>query len=96
MNELLKKKMEIAKRAGELEKSIIGLSELAGRIEEKKGRSDSLTIQIHHYTDKSHTLRSFEIEGHDGTMLHDSVMGYLKSQIDKRTAELNELIKVLQ
>jgi hypothetical protein len=105
MDELIKKKMEIAKRAGELNIEITRLADVALRIKQnsKNGYNKEngvcasalyLKIQGDKLSTNGNELNSYEIDP-GGTGLHDALLVFLNDQIDKRTKELDELIKVL-
>jgi hypothetical protein len=96
MEELLKKKMEIAKRAGELEKEIFNLTHLAECIKKNVDRMETLYVKIQgdRIGNNGVELSSHTIDP-GGTELHNALLLFLKSQIDKRTVELDELIKVM-
>lgn len=94
--ELIKKKMEIANRAGNLEKEINELSATKLQVKKCIETQCPLYVKIEgSYMETSgRSLRTKDIEpnGHD---LHKALIVYLDQQIEKRTKELDELIKVL-
>lgn len=100
--DLFKKKMEIAQRAGVLNAEINQLSKLAASITEAKTKNmsregvkpEAIYVEVQIGSTKKE-LRSYELDK-DGVELHDAILMFLDSQIDKRKKELDELIKVLQ
>lgn len=98
MEQLLNQKMEIAERAGRLNVEIKRLSKVAEDIQLAKvrngGKPDSIFAEIHVINTK-YELRTFDID-RNGSEMHDALLLFLNSQIDKRKAELNELIKIPQ
>lgn len=89
--ELIKQKLEIAKRAGELDRELSELTRAKKIIESKKYSLDPVHVVLGNHD----TLSSHRWEG-DGTSLHDLMLGYIDAQIDSRLAQVNDLIKVLQ
>lgn len=96
--ELIQQKMEIAERAGRLNIEIKRLSEIAEDIQLAKvrngGKPDGIFAETHVINSK-YNLRTCDIDK-NGSELHDALLLFLNSQIDKRKAELNELIKIPQ
>lgn len=98
--DLFSKKMEIAKRAGEVQTELTELSRVKDVVESKRkevyrggGRSSNEPIKILLGDRDVFSTSNWEV---NGTALHDLVIQYLDTQINKRKAELDELIKVLQ
>jgi hypothetical protein len=88
--EIMKQKLDIAKRAGELSGELAELSQLRQNIERKKKGRDSIRV----ITADQEPLYSNRYEK-DGTTLHDLVLTWIDVQIEKREAEVNDLIKIL-
>lgn len=98
--ELIKQKLDIAKRAGELHKELSELFRVKKAIEDKKkvmyhGGGNYANTPITVILDNRDVFSTRDWEPQDST-LHDFVLQYIETLISKREAEVNDLIKILQ
>ncbi|MCM3632899.1 hypothetical protein [Paenibacillus camelliae] len=94
MNDLIKEKLSIAKRAGELHEEIEGLEYTLNCSKSKLEAKHSYIINVS-LNSFSLNLDTNKIDNTDFS-LHEAVIMYLEKQIDKRHQELDSLIKILK
>jgi len=100
MSDLLKKKLEIAKQAGKLDAEIVSLNNMIEFLKMKRhyvtnGSSGDLSVKFQRGGNAEYVIDSYYWDP-KGTGLHDALIGYLHSQLDKRMKDLDDLIKVMQ
>lgn len=93
MSDLLKQKLDIAKRAGELHKELERLREMRYYAVRRKDGRHGIYIKLSLNGSEQYALNSGEW-GDDDTLL-DAIIGYIEARIAEREAEVNELIKIL-
>lgn len=88
--EIMKQKLDIAKRAGKLSVDLAELHRAKQIIEKKKINNDTLHVLLGTHD----TIDNYQWDKL-GPSLHDLVIGWIDVQIAQREAEVNELIKIL-
>jgi len=91
MSDLMNRKMEIAKKAGELIGVIDRLSQIARDVRRRRENEKVIAIKVHAsdvYEINADTFGDFD--------LHDYLIEFLDKQTEKFKTQLDELIKIPQ
>lgn len=93
MSDIMKQKLDIAKRAGELHAQLGKLREMKYLAVRRKEAKYGIHIKLSLNGSEQYGLNSVEW-GDDDTLL-DAIIDYIEARIAEREAEVNELIKIL-